>query len=102
MRLGGRDVQVKEGTIASRLHGNAKTIRRRFRHRFECNPDYIKAFEEKGIVFSGKAPKVPIMQILELPKQKFLMASQFHPELTSRPLHPDELFLEFVRKAAGK
>jgi len=28
------------------------------------------------------------------------MASQFHPELTSRPLRPDELFLEFVKKAA--
>ena len=100
MRLGGRDVEVKPGTIASKLHGNAKTIRRRFRHRFECNPDYIPQFEEKGIVFSGKAPKVPIMQILEMPKHKFMMASQFHPELTSRPLHPDELFLEFVRKSA--
>ena len=100
MRLGGRDVEVKSGTIASKLHGNAKTIRRRFRHRFECNPEYIKKFEEKGIVFSGKAPKVPIMQILELPKHKFLMASQYHPEYTSRPTNPDPLFLEFVKKAA--
>jgi len=102
MRLGGRDVELKEGTIAARLHGNAKSIRRRFRHRFECNPECIQAFEEKGIVFSGKAPKVPIMQILEMPKHKFFMATQFHPELTSRPLHPDELFLEFVRKSAEK
>jgi CTP synthase len=102
MRLGGRDVEIRPGTIASKLHGNAKKIRRRFRHRFECNPDYINAFEEKGIVFSGKAPKVPIMQILEMPKHKFMMASQFHPELTSRPLRPDELFLEFVRKASEK
>ena len=100
MRLGGHDVQLKEGTKASRLHDKAKTIRRRFRHRFECNPEYIERFEKEGIVFSGKAPKVPIMQILEMPKHKFLMASQFHPELTSRPLHPDELFLEFTKKAA--
>ncbi len=100
MRLGGRDVEVIGGTIASKLHSNAKKIRRRFRHRFECNPDYIKQFEEKGIVFSGKAPKVPIMQILEMPKHKFMMATQYHPELTSRPLHPDELFLEFVKKSA--
>jgi len=100
MRLGGHDVQLKEGTIAAKLHGNAKKIRRRFRHRFECNPEYIKRFEEKGIVFSGKAAKVPIMQILELPKHKFLMASQYHPELTSRPTNPDPLFLEFVKKSA--
>ncbi len=102
MRLGGQDVELKEGTIAAKLHGNAKKIRRRFRHRFECGPDYIKRFEETGLVFSGKAPKVPIMQILELPKHRFFMASQFHPELTSRPLHPDPLFLEFVKKSAEK
>jgi len=100
MRLGGKDVEVKPGTIASKIHANAKTIRRRFRHRFECNPEYIEKFEKAGIVFSGKAPQQPIMQILEIPKQKFFMATQFHPELTSRPLHPDEMFLEFVKKSA--
>ncbi len=102
MRLGGRNVEVKEGTIASRIFNKAKSVRRRFRHRFECNPDYIKQFEENGIVFSGKAPKQPIMQILEVPSLKFLMASQFHPELTSRPRHPDEMFLEFVKNCAKK
>lgn len=102
MRLGGHDVELKEGTIAAKLHGNAKKIRRRFRHRFECNPEYIERFEKAGVVFSGKAPNVPIMQVLEIPKHRFMMASQFHPELTSRPLHPDELFLEFVRKSAEK
>lgn len=102
MRLGGHNVELKPGTIAAKLHNNAKKIRRRFRHRFECNPEYIKQFEEKGIVFSGKAPKVPIMQILEIPKQKFFMATQYHAEYTSRPLHPDELFLEFVRKSTEK
>ncbi|MBN2066866.1 MAG: CTP synthase (glutamine hydrolyzing), partial [Candidatus Diapherotrites archaeon] len=89
MRLGGQDVALKEGTAAARLHGNAKSIRRRFRHRFECNPEYIEQFERAGIVFSGKAPKYPIMQILELPKHSFFMATQFHPEFTSRPLNPD-------------
>jgi len=100
MRLGGREVELKEGTLAAKLHGNEKKIRRRFRHRFECNPDYIEQFEKAGIVFSGKAPNQPIMQVLELPQHRFFMATQFHPELTSRPLHPDELFLEFVRKSA--
>ncbi len=102
MRLGGREVELKEGTIAAKLHGNEKKIRRRFRHRFECNPEYIEQFEKAGIVFSGKAPNVPIMQILELPTHAYFIAVQFHPEFTSRPLHPDELFLEFVRKSAEK
>jgi len=41
------------------------------------------------------------MQILELPTHKFFMATQFHPEFTSRPLEPDPMFLEFVRTAAS-
>ncbi len=102
MRLGGREVELREGTLAAKLHGNEKKIRRRFRHRFECNPEYIEQFEKAGIVFSGKAPNQPIMQVLELPQHRFFMATQFHPEFTSRPLHPDELFLEFVRKSAEK
>ncbi len=100
MRLGGKDVEVKPGTITAKTLGNANKIRRRFRHRFECNPEFIETFEKAGVVFSGKAPKVDIMQIFELPKHKFFMASQFHPEFTSRPLKPDPMFLEFVKKAA--
>ncbi|MCX6799105.1 MAG: CTP synthase [Candidatus Diapherotrites archaeon] len=102
MRLGGKDVELKPGTIAAKIHDNEKTIRRRFRHRFECNPEYIEQFEKAGVVFSGKAPGQPIMQVLELPKHCFFMASQFHPEFTSRPLHPDELFLEFARACEKK
>ncbi len=101
MRLGGHEVELKPGTIAAKLHANAKKIRRRFRHRFECNPEYIEQFEKAGVVFSGKAPGMPIMQILEMPKRKYFIATQYHPEFTSRPLHPDELFLEFVKKCAG-
>ncbi len=99
MRLGGKNVEIKKGTKAYRLHGNKNKIRRRFRHRFECNPDYIETFENSGVMFSGKAPKLPIMQILEIPKHKFFMGTQFHPEFTSRPLNPDPIFLEFVRQA---
>jgi CTP synthase len=101
MRLGGHDVELKPGTIAFKIHGNQKTIRRRFRHRWELNPKYIECIEKKGMVFSGKAPKQPIMQVLELPNHKFYMASQYHPELTSRPLNPDPLFLNFIKAARG-
>jgi len=96
MRLGGQDVEVKTGTNAFKLYGK-KVIRERFRHRYECNPEFIERFEEKGIVFSGKAPKKNIMQILELPKHKFFMATQFHPEFTSRPLRPNPCFYGFVK-----
>ncbi|MFH1695444.1 MAG: CTP synthase, partial [Candidatus Micrarchaeota archaeon] len=95
-RLGGFDIKLKENTLAFKLYGKNK-IRERFSHRYECNPEFIKEFEEKGMVFSGKSPKVDIMQILELPKHKFFLGTQFHPELTSRPLKPSPCFKGLIK-----
>ncbi len=102
MRLGVRDVEVKKGTKAWELYGKKDTARERFRHRYEVNPVYIPILEKQGLVFSGKAPNHPIMQILELPKQRFFMGSQFHPEFTSRPLDPNPLYVGFVKACLEK
>ena len=96
MRLGVFDVSIKKDTIASRIYGS-DLIRLRFRHRYEVDPKYIDILEGKGLVFSGKAPKVDIMQILELPDKKFFMATQAHPEFNSRPLKPEPMFNGFVK-----
>lgn len=99
MRLGGHDVELIPGTIAYEIHGKQRFIRRRFRHRYELNPKYIEILTKHGMVFSGKAPDKPVMQILELPKHPFYMASQYHPEFTSRPLNPDPLFVHLIKAA---
>ncbi|MBI1373452.1 MAG: CTP synthase (glutamine hydrolyzing) [Phycisphaera sp.] len=105
MRLGGKDVLVKPGTLAAFLYadhrpknkaaGDPFTIRERFRHRYEVDPSYIETLESHGLIFSGRHPQQPIMQILELPIEKhpYFIGGQFHPELTSRPLHPSPLFM---------
>ncbi|MBI5036345.1 gamma-glutamyl-gamma-aminobutyrate hydrolase family protein, partial [Candidatus Micrarchaeota archaeon] len=98
MRLGGHNVEIKKGTLAEKLYGDTRA-RERFRHRYECNPKYIEVLEEKGMVFSGKAPKHPIMQVLELKDHPFFVGSQFHPEFTSRPLSPNPLFRGFIEAA---
>lgn len=98
MRLGGHDVEVKKGTKAFSFYGTAK-VRERFRHRWECNPEYITTFEKKGVVFSGKAPGREIMQILELPSHPFFIGTQFHPEYISRPLKPHPLYVGFLEAA---
>lgn len=97
LRLGGLDVVVTKGTKAFELYGKTK-IRERFRHRFNVNTKYIDRLVKAGLVFSGKAPKKRIMQILELPKNKhpFFIATQFHPEFTSKPLEPNPMFVGFV------
>jgi len=93
MRLGGREVIIKPGTMASELFGGKESVRMRFRHRYEVDPNYIEQFEKAGLVFSGKAPDHPIMQILELEDHPFFMGTQAHPCLTSRPLAPNPMFL---------
>lgn len=102
MRLGGQDVELKEGTKAYELYGQKKSIRERFRHRYEVDPEYISLLEQRGMVFSGKAPKYPIMQILEIPIHPFFIGTQYHPEFTSRPLNPHPLFLGFVAALKAK
>lgn len=97
MRLGARDVEIKQGTLAYTLYGNKLIVRERFRHRYEVDPSYIELLEKYGLVFSGKAPGYPIMQILELPKHKFFIGTQFHPEFISRPLAPHPLYLGFIK-----
>ena len=59
------------------------------------------------MVFSGRHPRQPIMQILELPQNgepgvvshPFFIGGQFHPELTGRPLRPQPLFMGLVAAA---
>jgi CTP synthase len=95
MRLGGQSVKIKTGTLAYKLYGKISSVER-FRHRYEINPKYVKTLEEKGFVFSGMTSDKKIMQIGELPRLKYFMGSQFHPEFTSRSLNPNPLFRGFI------
>lgn len=101
MRLGGFDVALTPETEAWRMYHRADRARLRFRHRYEVEPRYVSTLERGGLVFSGRSPDHPIMHIMELPRDAhpFFMATQAHPELTSRPLRPDPMFLGLVRAA---
>ncbi|MCG3180281.1 MAG: CTP synthase [Phycisphaerae bacterium] len=102
MRLGGRDIELKPGTMAHEMFGRQATFRMRFRHRYEVDPRYIETLESHGMVFSGKAPDQPIMQILELPGHPYFIGTQAHPCLTSRPLRPQPMFMGLVRTSAER
>ena len=99
MRLGGKDVEIKPDTLAWRLFGRHESVRMRFRHRLEVDPKYIDTLTKNGLVFSGKAPGQPIMQILELPNHPYFIGTQAHPCMTSRPLSPQPMFVGLVAAA---
>jgi CTP synthase len=101
MRLGGHEVLLREGSLASFLYGGRSEVRERFRHRYEVEPGGIEAIEGGGMRFTGRHPRHPIMQVLELAPglHPFFLGTQFHPELTSRPLEPQPLFMGLVAAA---
>ena len=103
MRLGAYPAKIKKGTISHKAYKEDR-VSERHRHRYEVNPNYIKKFEKKGLVFSGVSPDGVLMEIAELPKEKhpFFLGTQFHPEFKSRPLSPHPLFREFMRIASNR
>ena len=101
MRLGGQDIDIKACTLAAELFDGVGRIRMRFRHRYEVDPKYVGVLEEAGLIFSGRHPVYPIMQILELPREvhPYFIGTQAHPCLTSRPLRPQPMFVGLVAAA---
>lgn len=85
------------------LEKDKDTVLERHRHRYEVNPKYVPQLEEKGLIFSAyhiRKDNQKLMEFIELPKHKFFMATQAHPEFKSRLEKPAPLFLEFVRAAS--
>ena len=103
MRLGTYDAIVKEETIARQAYGKSK-ISERHRHRYEVNPAYVKKMEKAGLVFSATSPSGVLMEIAELPRtvHPFFLGTQFHPEFKAQPLHPHELFTEFIKAVIAR
>lgn len=101
MRLGAYPALLKKGTVAAKAYGGRTQISERHRHRYEVNPEYVAEMEAGGLVFSATSPDGILMEVAELPESEhpFFLGTQFHPELTARPLDPHPLFVEFVRKA---
>lgn len=95
MRLGAQPVKLLKGSKAHEIYNHQEIILERHRHRYEVNPNYIRALEDQGLVFSGISPDGR-MEVLEVPTHPFFMATQFHPEFKSRPGNPSPLFREFV------
>ncbi len=100
MRLGACDCKVEPG---SRLYEAYQTpiISERHRHRYEFNNAYREQFEAAGMTITGTSPSGDLVEVVEIPSQKWFLACQFHPEFKSRPAQPHPLFSKFVAAAKG-
>ena len=95
MRLGAYPCEIKEGTLAYSAYGK-RLIWERHRHRYEFNNEYKRAFEERGMVFSGVLEKESLCEIAEISEHPWMLGAQFHPEFKSKPLEPHPLFRDFI------
>src|SRR5262249_39478684 len=94
MRLGAQPCQLVMGTKTQKLYGSF-VVNERHRHRYEFNNSYRERFEKGGFTFSGFTPDGKLVEIIELPKHPFFIASQFHPEFQSKPHQPHPFFKGF-------
>ncbi|CAH8487895.1 unnamed protein product [Schistosoma turkestanicum] len=93
----------------------------RHRHRYEINPKYVDQLEESGLIVVGRdaetGNRMEIIELLQpLPRiegisnlenqyptrHPFFVATQFHPEYTSRPTHPSIFFVGLVLAASKR
>ncbi|GLI82800.1 CTP synthase [Rossellomorea marisflavi] len=95
LRLGLYPCKLTEGSKAYAAY-DGEVVYERHRHRFEFNNHYREQMEKAGFVFSGTSPDGRLVEVIELSDHPWFVASQFHPEFTSRPTRPQPLFRDFI------
>ena len=101
MRLGAYKCKLDPKSISHKLYAS-NLISERHRHRYEVNNNYLKNFQDKGLLVAGTNPKENLVEIIEIPQNKFFVATQFHPEFQSRPLTPHPLFRGLIKASIAK
>ncbi len=98
MRLGAYPARLAESSRVRELYG-VDEISERHRHRYEVNNEYREALAGGGLGFCGLSPDGGLVEIIELRDHPFFVATQFHPELKSRPTRAHPLFAAFIAAA---
>jgi CTP synthase len=98
MRLGAFNARLDPGSRASRIYGGNE-ISERHRHRYEVNNAFREPLAEAGMTISATSPDGDLVEMIELSDHPWFLATQFHPELKSRPNHPHPLFASFIQAA---
>ncbi|MFN0094411.1 MAG: CTP synthase [Dehalococcoidia bacterium] len=101
MRRGAYPCSLKPGSLAASSFAT-DTVSERHRHRWEFNNAYRDQLEGAGLRVSGTSPDGSLVEISEIAGHPFMLGTQFHPELQSRPNRPHPLFREFIAAAVRK
>ncbi|KIF70521.1 CTP synthetase [Streptomyces sp. AcH 505] len=105
MRLGLYPAKLAEGSLVRAAYADEPYVEERHRHRYEVNNAYRAELEKKaGLVFSGTSPDNKLVEYVEYPRavHPYLVSTQAHPELRSRPTRPHPLFAGLVKAAVER
>ncbi|MGL4948095.1 MAG: CTP synthase [Mycoplasma sp.] len=91
--LGGREFNIKQDTVASKIYGDTKTCERHWSS-WILNKDVVSQF--KDITISGY-DKNNEVEIIELNNHPFFIGTLFHPEFPSKPANPNAIFNAFIK-----
>ena len=97
MRLGAYECELVKESRTWQAYGQVSLIKERHRHRYEFNNAYLNEFDAKGMKCAGINPAANLVEIVEIPGQRWYIGTQFHPEYSSTVLHPHPLFMSFVK-----
>jgi CTP synthase len=100
MRLGAYPAVLEPDSLVAQAYGTTEASERH-RHRYEVNNDYRERIAASGLKFSGTSPDGHLVEFVEYPTDvhPFLVGTQAHPELKSRPTRPHPLFVSFIGAA---
>ena len=101
MRLGIYPCRLVAGTMAAEAY-QVQEVQERHRHRYEFNNEYREELAKAGLVISGTSPDGGLVEIAEIKDHAWMVGTQFHPELRSRPGSPHPLFIGLVAAALQK
>ncbi|MEA2105497.1 MAG: CTP synthase [Bacteroidota bacterium] len=97
MRLGAYPCEINKKSKVYTIYGK-ENILERHRHRYEFNNNYLEDFEEQGMKAVGHNPDTGLVEIVEIPKHRWFVGVQFHPEYKSTVINPHPLFVDFVKE----
>jgi len=101
MRLGGQVCELKKGSNSFKMYKNSKIIERH-RHRYEVNPKFKDKMIDMGLDVVGTSIDGKLVEMIEIPKHKWFLACQFHPEFTSNPRDGHPIFNSYIKSTLTK
>ena len=96
MRLGAYECALSPGSRVAAIYGQP-LVSERHRHRYEFNNSYQNEYEAHGMKCTGRNPESGLVEIVEIPANKWYIGTQFHPEYASTVLAPHPLFMDFIK-----